>query len=103
MVEDLTPHPMENRVEKKKQPTCFFCFKKKRFSDFFKIEKIVCFLLKTEKPHSQLFLLHHATSQFSELHNNTLLSLSWHSKSSVKKCIISLFWQSVVGQFTPTW
>jgi len=39
-----------------------------------------------ENPHSGLFLQHHATSPFSELHNNNLLYLLWHSKLRVQKC-----------------
>jgi len=61
------------------------------------------FLRKTQKPHSDLFLLHHALSPFSELHNNNLFYLLWHSELRVKKCIPSLFSQSVIGQFTPKW
>jgi len=48
-----------------------------------RVEKNLCFLKqdlvlfskKTEKPHSELFLFHHAISLFSELHNNNLLYL----------------------------
>jgi len=50
----------------------FFCFFKKK-QDF------VLFLKKTEKPHSELFLFHHAISLFSELHINNWLYLLWHS------------------------
>jgi len=35
--------------------------------------------------------LHHAISPFSELHNNDLLYLLWHSNLRVKKCAPSLF------------
>ena len=42
--------------------------------------------MKTEQSHSELFLFHNAISLFSELHNNDLLYLLWHSKSKVKKC-----------------
>jgi len=64
--------------------------------------KIVLFLRKTEngKPHSELFLLHHPISPFSEVHNR--LYILWHSKLRVKKCTPSLFSQSIVGQFAPT-
>jgi len=67
---------------------------------FIKKQDFVLFLRKTEKPHSELFLLHHAKSPFSELHRNNLLYLLCHSKLRVKKCTPSLFSQSVVGQFT---
>jgi len=50
-----------------------------------------------------LFLLHDATSPFSELHNNDLLYLLLHSKLRMKKCTPALFSQSVVGQFSPKW
>jgi len=60
-------------------PTVFVFLKRNRFLFF-----------------SELLLLHHAISPFSELHNNNLLHLLWHSKLSVKKCIPSLFLQSVV-------
>jgi len=74
------------------------------FSLFFnKKQDFVLFLTKTDKPHSELFLLHHAISLFSVLHNNNLLYLLWHSKLRVKKCTPSLFSQSIVGQFTPKW
>ena len=76
--------------------THFFVFFEKKL-DF------VLILRKTEKLHSELFLLHHAILLFSELHNNNLLYLLWHSKLRVKKCAPSLFSQSVVGQFTPKW
>jgi len=59
------------------------------------------FFKKTEKPHCQLFLFHHAISLFSELHNDNLLYLLWHSKLRAKKCTPSLFSQCVVDQFTP--
>jgi len=36
MVEDLTPHPMENRVEKKNNPPVFFVSKKNVFLIFSK-------------------------------------------------------------------
>jgi len=49
-------------------------------------ETTFCSLKKTEKPHSELFLFHHAITLFSELHNNSLLYLLWHSKLRVKKC-----------------
>jgi len=72
----------------------FFVFFKARFCSFFK---------ENGKKHSELFLLHHAISPFSELHNSNLLYLLSHSKLRVKKCTPSLFLQSVVGQFTPMW
>jgi len=43
---------------------------------FFKTKQdFVLFLSKTEKPHPEVFLFHHVTSLFSELHNNNLLYL----------------------------
>jgi len=57
----------------------------------------------TQKPHSVLLTLHHATSPFSELHNNNLLHLLWNLKLRVKRCTPSLFSQSVVGKFSPKW
>ena len=63
---------------KKKQPTNFFVFffKKRYFFGFFKKQQdFVLFSKKTEKPHSELFLFHHAISLFSELHNNLLYLL----------------------------
>jgi len=83
----------------KKQPTCFF---KSEFLFFFK-ETGFCSFEKNTKTHSELFLLHHAISPFSELHNNNLHYLLWHSNLRVKKCTPSLSSQSVVGQFTPKW
>jgi len=56
-----------------------------------------------EKNTSELFSLHHAISPFSELHKNNFLYLLWYSNPRVKKCIPSLFSQSVVGRFTPKW
>jgi len=64
-----------------------------RFS-FFWIRVVLGFLKRnrflffktTQKPHSELLLLHHAISPFLELHNNNLLYLLWHSNSGVKKC-----------------
>jgi len=75
--------------------TCFlskktihlFFKKKNSFFGFFKYILIfVLFLRETQKPHSELFLLHHAISPFSELHNNSLLCLLLHSKLRAKKC-----------------
>jgi len=73
----------------------------KRNKFLFLSTKII--FIKKQKPRSELSLLHHAISPFSELHNNNLLYLLWHSNLSVKKCTPSLFSQSVVGQFTPKW
>ena len=67
---------------------------------FLKKQVFVLFSRKRQKPHSELFLLHHAISPFSELHSNNLLCLLWRSKLRVKKCTPSLFLQSVVGWFT---
>jgi len=68
---------------------------------FWNKNDFVLFLIKTQKPHSELLLLYHALSPFLELHNNNLLYLSWHSKLRVKKCNYLCFC-SVVGQFTPS-
>jgi len=55
-----------------------------------------------KKNDSELFLFHHAISLFSELHNNNLLYLLWHSKLRIKNVYTPfLFSQCVVGQFTP--
>jgi len=59
------------------------------------------FSKKNGKTYSELFLLLHAISPFSELHNNNFLYLLWHSNLRVKKCTPSSFSQCVVGQFTP--
>ena len=76
---------------KKKQPTSvfllFFLKKKNGFFLFFeKKQDFVLFSKKTEKPHFELFLFLHTMSLFSELHNDNLLYLIWHSKLRVKKC-----------------
>jgi len=86
-----------------KQPTQVFL--KKKIFCFYLLKKqvFVLILRKIEKTHSELFLLHHATSPSLELHNTNLLYQSWHSKLGVKKCTPSLFSQSVVGQLTPKW
>ena len=89
----------KTQVFLKKQPTCFFLNPFYRF--FEKKQDFVLFLKKTEKAHSELFLFHHAIPLFSELHNNNLLYLHWHSKLRVKQCTPSLILQCVVGQFTP--
>jgi len=90
---------------KKNNPHGFFGLKKTTlFLFILKRNKILFFFLKkTEKPHFELFLFHHAISLFSELRNNNLLYLLWHSKLRVKKCTTSLISQCVVGQFTPKW
>jgi len=74
-----------------------------RFSVFLKETGFCSFFRKKQKHYSELFLLHHAISPFSELHNNNFLYLLWHSNLRVKKCTPSLFSQSVVGQFTTKW
>jgi len=56
----------------------------KKTGVFKKKQYFILFLRKTEKPHSELFLFHHAISPFSELHNNNLLYPLWHSKLRVK-------------------
>ena len=91
----------KNIFFQKKQPTCFF---KNPFFGFFKKKQdFVISSKKTEKAHSELFLFHHTILLFSELHNNNLLYLLWHSKLRVKQCTPSLISQGVVGQFTPKW
>jgi len=62
-------------------PPGLFKKNKKRFFVFF--QKSRFFLKKTDKKHSELFLLHCAISPFSELHNNDMLDLLWHSKVRV--------------------
>jgi len=54
----------------------------KRNKFLFLSTKII--FIKKQKPRSELSLLHHAISPFSELHNNNLLYLLWHSNLSVK-------------------
>ena len=49
---------------KKKTPTCFFGLKNVFFCFLKKKQNFVHFK-KTEKPHSELFLFHHAVSLFS--------------------------------------
>jgi len=86
--------------KKKNNPPVFL----NRIFVFFFKETSFCFLKKkTQKYHSELFLLNHAISQFSELHNNNLLYLLCHSNLRVKKCTLSLFSLSAVGQLTPKW
>ena len=70
-----------------KKTTHLFIFgylQKNVFFRFFKKKEVVVIFLRTDKPHSVLVLLHHAISPFSELHNNSLLYLLWHSKLRVK-------------------
>ena len=55
-----------------------------------KINKF-CSFKKNTKPHSELFLLHHAASPFAELHNINLLYLLWHSNLRIKECAPSFF------------
>jgi len=70
-------------------------FLKKRFLFFFR--------KKQTKTYSELFLLNHAVSPYSELDNHNFLYLLWHSNVRVKKCTPSSFSQNVVGQFTLKW
>jgi len=49
------------------------------------------FFWKKHKPHSEVFLLHHAISPFSELHNYNLLYLLWDSNFRVKMHSIFFF------------
>jgi len=58
---------------------------------FWKRNRLLFLKKNTQKPHSELLLLHHAISPFSELHNNESLYLLWHSNLRVKKCTPSLF------------
>ena len=46
---------------------------------FLNKQDFVLFLRKTEKKHSELFLFHHAKQLFSELYNNNMLYLLWHT------------------------
>ena len=55
-----------------------------------------CSLKKSHKAHSDLFLLHHTISPFSELHNNILLYQLWHSNLRVKKRTPYLFAQMLL-------
>jgi len=56
-----------------KKPTHLVFFLNLFFFVFFKKKQdFILFSKKTEKPHSDLFLFHHAISLFSELHNNLL-------------------------------
>jgi len=73
------------------------------FLVFWKETRFCSFLKKTEKPHPELFLFHHAISLFQELYNNNLLYLLWHSKLRVRKCTPSLCLQCVVGKFSFHW
>jgi len=72
---------------KKHNPPVFLFFLIRTFLFFLKEIDFCYFFKKTQKPHSELFLLHHAISPFSELRNNNLLYLLWHSNLRVKKCI----------------
>jgi len=98
------------RVEKnpffknKTNPPEFFVFLHPFFV-FFKKKQV--FILK-KKQHGNPMLncfvaSYNNTVPFSELHNNNLLYLLWHSNLRVKTCTPSLFSRSVSGQFTPKW
>jgi len=90
----------KTRFLKKNNPPVFF---NPNFFVFLKRYRFLFFCKKYTKTPLWIALLHHAISPFSELHNNNLLYLLWHSNLTVKKCNPSLFSQSVVGQFTPKW
>ena len=95
----------ENSFEKTKETThlIFVVLSKAVLSGLFKKKHVFVLLLrKTQKPHFQLFLLHHVISPFAELHDNNLYLLL-HTKLRVKKCTPSLLSQSVVGQCAPKW
>jgi len=75
---------------------------------------VLCFLIrflgflfffrkKYTKTLLSLFLLHHAISPSSELHNNNFLCLLRQPNLTEKKCTPSLFSQGVVAQITPKW
>jgi len=71
-------HDLFARVEKnlgfQKNNLPIFCFFKKNvFLFFYKETRFFSFFKENGKKHSELFFLHHALSQFSELHNNNLL------------------------------
>jgi len=57
----------------------FVFFEKKR-------DCVLFFRKKHKNPYSELILLHHVISPFSELHNNNFLYLLGHSNLWVKKC-----------------
>jgi len=87
--------------KKNNSPVLFFL---SVFLFFYEMKQVfVIFLEETQKHYSELFVLHHAKSPFSELHNYNFLYILWHSNLRVKKCTPSLFSQSVIGQFTPKW
>jgi len=77
------------RVEKNPTHLDVLLFFKSIFWVIWK-ETVFLFFKKTQKPHSDLSLLHHAISPFSELHNNNFLYQWWHSNLRVKKCTPSL-------------
>ena len=93
----------EKPVFLKKQLTCFLFLSSDFFCFSLKGTGFCSFCKKNTKPHCELFLLHHAISPFSELHNSYLIYLFWHSNLRVKKCTPPLLSQRVVGQFTPQW
>jgi len=68
---------------------------------FEKKQDFVLFLRKTEKTHSEVFLLHHPMSPFSELHNNNLLYIIMAFKIEGKEMYPIFALAGVVGQFTP--
>ena len=102
----VSPGLRKTRVfSKKNNPPGFFCcfIKKNVFFCFFKKKQdFVLFLRKIGKTLFLTFLLHHAISLFSVLHNNNMLYLLCHSNLRVKECTPSLFLQ-IFGQFTPKW
>jgi len=81
----------------KNNPPGFFVF-----WGFSKRNKILSlFQRKQKNPILNCCYSTHAISLFSELYNNNLLYLLWHSKLRVKQCTSSLISQCVVGKFTP--
>ena len=72
----------EKSIQKRNNPPVFL---NPNFFVFLKRNSFLFFKKKTtQKPHSELFLLHHAISPFSKLHKNELLYLLWHSNMRVK-------------------
>jgi len=78
---------------KKNNSHVFFVFSSLVWWFFWKETGFCSFFRKITKHYSELFLLLHATSPFSELRNNNFLYLLWHLNLRVKKCIPSFFSQ----------
>jgi len=60
-------------LKKNNPPGFFLFFSKKKIFLFFKKKQDFVRFKENKKPHSELFLFHHAISLFSELHNHNLL------------------------------